>query len=1027
MSVQRLCQPVGVLLLLALPVFAGEPQVIDDFEFGTHGWYLVEGTKPGGAGPLCVMTPHRDAKVGRGCARLQYQACPNTWTHMQLNVDPLEWVGSDCDRVAFWVKGDGSGEKFNLMFGNYEIKPSLCFIYPVTLDFTEWRRFVVSCNDFTPKGQFQAALGRIVLAQLNVSGTKKPVDLLIDDLVALPAERGGQPGRFFDLDVVPAGGWETPAPSQPATVDNMRGVPPGITLSRYVHGLRNHRDLHNPVQFAVDYPEAGTFAVKVTETSGYGGSRLLLTVDGEERLRRDFPGETETVLTQYQGYYAIEIPPGKHVIKADNDGNDWIVVQAYRFGNYSTAGVKVRRENASVTVTLLERNGSPLRGTLVEGNVAGEPLRFTRDGATFVSEALLGRCPYGLYPVTVTAKRAKELLFTTQRQVRVASPRLVPRRLVFPVGQPVEFLARYSDEADAPADGQKLTFRLVEPGRPTEVARAGLQSPTPRLMENVGEGAYCVKLSDLPAGVYEARIAVAGARTYSVKFMVYDPHGSPWIRDGIIRLGKNGRFVTQDDRPHMPWGYATIGLFLPDPEVVSPVPGQWGWCRASDEAVLAWIGLLRSYGINCLRFGLTVDAKNIGGDRGGHADPFIVERLRHFLDLIGPLGVRALPVLWWGHYRNFGFQGISAYDELIEKQADWFTNPKALELQKQYVREMVTPFRGDPRIFAWEVMNETYRAGSDLAAAVRWTNDIIGTIRSVDPNHLITTSACEATPAPETEWMRTANIDFFNYHAYPTYLDYGEYRKWAGDAIREMGNYAAMMALADRLGNRVNILGETGNDRGREVDYPEFRALITRDCLWLAFLCGSPGGISWDAIADPREFDVISRLADRINWNTLVPAVAPVAVRVADLNAELGNLARYSWWSLQSGVPVEFVPADAAPAKGQGAVPASTFQSPPAPQPPLTISPGFQSRYLMSQDRRVFIAYVRNVGEILPQNVRTRTPRNLALRLSGFNGRSLEVWDLDARALVKTVVTTSVAMNVNLGETRHDFALFATT
>jgi len=376
-----------------------------------------------------------------------------------------------------------------------------------------------------------------------------------------------------------------------------------------------------------------------------------------------------------------------------------------------------------------------------------------------------------------------------------------------------------------------------------------------------------------------------------------------------------------------------------------------------------------------------------------------------------------------GALPNFGFQGIPAYDELIKKQADWFTNPKALELQEQYVREVVAPFRDDPRILAWEVMNETYSAGGDLPAAIHWTNEIIATIRSVDPAHLITTSGCVATPAPETEWMRGAKIDFFNYHAYPTYLDYGEYRKWAGNkTLREMGNYAAMMMLADRLGNNVNILGETGNDRGREIDYPEFRALITRDCLWLAFLCGSPGGISWDAIADAREFDVISRLAGRIDWTTFEAAPASVAVRVADLNAELGKLAEWSWWSLQKGVPMEFIASDAAPAKGQAVSTGVTFAPPWFPKTHLKVSSGFQSRYLMSKDRRVFLAYVRNVGDILPQNVRTRAPRELNIRVSGLQAGDLEVWDLDERVLVQRAKFDGSA-EIRLGLTRHDFAI----
>jgi hypothetical protein len=229
----------------------------------------------------------------------------------------------------------------------------------------------------------------------------------------------------------------------------------------------------------------------------------------------------------------------------------------------------------------------------------------------------------------------------------------------------------------------------------------------------------------------------------------------------------------------------------------------------------------------------------------------------------------------------------------------------------------------------------------------------------------------------------------------------------------------------------VNILGETGNDRGREIDYPEFRALITRDCLWLALLCGSPGGISWDAIADPREFDIISRLAGRIDWNTFRPAAPSVVVRVEDLNADLGKLAEWSWWSLEQGVPLEFVAIDAGPAaeretrllKEAGFLGTASKVSPPwFPKSHLKVSSGFQGKYMLSEDGRVFLGYVRNVGDILPQNVRTRTPRDLEIRLSGLQGGNLEVWDLDERALAQTVAFRG-SVSIKLGRKRHDFAL----
>ncbi len=998
----------AVLLMgLSLGAIAGEVQVIDDFEFGQHGWYLVEGKKPPRSGPLCVMNASRDAKVGRGCARLRFQPCPDSWTHMQMSVNTLEWIGADCDRVAFWLKGDGSGETLNLMFGNYVIKPSLCFVFPVKLDFSDWRRFVVNFNDMEPKGKLSACLGRIVLVQLGVRSAQKPVDVLIDDIVALPAERGGRAGRFFDLDVLPSGGWDTPSPPEPVPVDHMRGIPPKVVLNRYVHGIRNHKKLHNPVEFAVDYPETGTFAVKISETSGHGGSRLIIMLDGQEVLRRDFPGETQTSLTTYQGYYAVEAPPGRHTIKVDNDGNDWLVVEAYRFGNYSTAGVRVHRDSGSVSVTLLDRNAQPLQGGQVGGTVAGQPLRFTREGAVFTSEPLMGRYPHGRYPVSITAKRGWETLFTTARQVFASARGLAVERTAFAVGQSVEFSVRYSDEANVGIPGAALALHFD-----------GREHP----MSSAGEGVYRAKLDALPAGAYGGRVRAAGDRDYPVKFVVYDPQGKPWEKEGIIRLDKNGRFVTRVGRPHMPWGYATIGLFEPNPDIAR---SYTCWPLASDDFVIAWTGLLRAHGVNCLRFGVNVDSKNIGGDLGGRANPAIMEKFRRFLDLVGPLGMRVIPVMWWGHYRNFHFEGIPAYDALIRKQADWFTNPQALELQKQYVREVAAPFRDDARILAWEVMNETYSAGDDLDAAIRWTNEIIAAIRSAAPRHLVTTSGCVATPAPEIKWMRDAHIDFFNYHAYPTYMDYGGYRKWAGNnTVREMGNYAAMMMLANKLGNKVNILGEAGNDRTREINYPEFRALITRDCLWLAFLCGSPGGITWDAIADPREFDVISRLAARIDWNAFAPAPAPIAVRVSDPDAELGRLAECSWWSLEKGVPIEFVENGASAALGGGrhVTSASQFSAPWFPKTHLAVSAGYQSKYMVFQDRRVFVAYVRNMGDILPQNVRTRSPRPLTIRVAGLQPGKLEVWDLDTRALVQSLNFSGKA-SLDLGLTRHDFAL----
>ena len=996
-------------LLAGWAASAAEPVVIDDFEGGAGGWYEVDGNQATGGPAICKMTTAAGAKQGLAAARLQFAACPKSWAHMQLNIRTLEWSGADCDRVALWLKGDGSGETFNLMFGNYEHKPALCFMYPIKLDFSDWKRFVVPFKHFKPEG-FAANCGDIVLIQLNVNSTQKPVDILIDDICVLPADRGGKPGGFYDLDVPTTNGWDLPAPKGHVTVDPLSGIPAGVTIPRLVHGIGNHKDLHNPVAFAVDYAEPGTFAVKVATTSGYGGAGLIISVDGQEKLHKAFPGKTETELTQFQGYYAVDVPAGKHVVKVDNDGADWIQVEAYRLHNYGRGNVTVSRDDQAVVVSVLGPDGKGLPDLRPDVRVIGREVGVNRqpDGR-WKTASLRNAYPSGRYPVTVAVQRGGQVIYAGTTTVTTATERIEPVRTAFSTGEALNLQVRYLNPAGVPLTGRHLTARLQDLAHPE---RPGAEVA----LREESEGVYSAIGAPRPAGVYEMTVPATGPQQHKLRVLVYDPKSTEIANGGIIKLAKNGRFVTQGGKDFTPWGFATIGMFAPS---VEHVMGAGEWAFASDDAVRNWIGLLKSYGINVVRFGVNVDSMK--ADQGGHLSPDIAARLRHFLDLIGPLGVRALPVMWWGHYHNFSFDGIKPYDDLIKTQADWFTKPEALALQKQYVREVVGPYANDPRIFAWEVMNETCTAGGDRPAAIHWTNDIIDAMHEADPNHLITISACEATPAEEIEWIAGAKIDFFNWHAYPTYPDYGDYRKQAGnDSPREIGCYAALMAMADANHGKTVILGETGNDRIGEVDYPEFKTLITRDCLWMAYLCGSPGGISWDAIADPREFDVISRVAGQFAWQKGMTPRGPVVVAVNDERKELGNLARYAWWALENCVGMSFTPATSSWI--QPNVSAGKFAPPATVASPLACSPGYQGKYLAALDGKGLIAYVRNVAGVLPQNVRTRTPKPLQVRLTVVGQGKLDVWDLDERKIVKSLSHRQNSV-VDLGLTAHDFAL----
>ncbi|MCC7491321.1 MAG: cellulase family glycosylhydrolase [Fimbriimonadaceae bacterium] len=989
---------VVLVLPLALRAAPAEPLLVEDFEGGVGAWQRVEGT-PG----TLVARATAETTAGAGALQVQWPALPQSWAHVQRAVRPGEWSGQGGVALRFRLRGDGSGERLNVMFGNYEARPALMFRASVLLDFTDEREITLPFDSFEPAG-LTAALSNLVLLQFNVSQSARPVSLVIDEIAIVPGPQAPAVGDYHDYDLVPTGGWECPAPAG-LRLDPLGGLLEPVTLPATIHGIANHRDLHNPLRFEATWPAAGSFGVLVGKTSGYGGSRLILKIDGREARRWDFPGTTETALTQYQGWYQVPVPAGSSSVQIDNDGQDWLAIERIRFGNLLGVGARIVRQGPALEVRFSQPEAAV--GLQLNAALAGRELPLTAVAPGLLRAAFpTDVAGSGTWPVSVTAQRDGRTVLNQQLTVDLSGPRLRLQRIAWPTAEPVEAVVRYANRADVPLAGATLT---------------GTWQGQPLTLTDRGEGLYGAKLGTLAAGVYDLPVQVAGGPARALRLVVYDPTAT---RPGsLVRLTPGGGFEDSAGRPAWPWGYATIGIFAPDAEFVERPAGPSNWTQADPAALRDWLALLRAYGVNVVRFGVNVDSRGVGGDQGGRANPAVLDRLAELLDILGTLNMRAIPVLWWGHYRNFSFQGIPAYDKLIGKQADWFTNAAALALQQQYVREVVSRFTGDPRVFAWEVMNETYRAGDDLPAAVRWTNAIVETIRAASPEHLITTSAAEATPGPEVAWMRGGTFDFFNWHAYPTYPDYGAWRRLVRpEQSREMGLYAAVMARLQRFGGRPSVLGEVGNDRLRELSYPEMRTLLTRDGLWLACCAGSPGGITWDAIADLREVDVISRLAAAVRWDQLPPDPAPLAVRLSDLEADLHDAVEYTAWSLRSGVPVDFLSSDEPKAADQSVLPTGFVTPNPAPKPLVAAAPGYEVAVRSAAGGRYVLAYLRNVAGALPQNVRLRTARAAWLRFAPPERGSLQVWDLDTRQPVQQA-TVDTPQNLSLGTTDHDFAL----
>ena len=159
--------------------------------------------------------------------------------------------------------------------------------------------------------------------------------------------------------------WDATAPqNQPARIEVRRdgSMKPAGRLHTRLNGLGPHRDCHNPKTFVVSYPVPGRFVVSIDIVSGYGGANLHIYVDGEEKLFKDFVDEDEQlhdVIRAYRGGdYTVDVPAGKHEIKIDNTGKDWIALEEIRLDNYGPPkfGLQAMGLRGRDTVLLWFRN-----------------------------------------------------------------------------------------------------------------------------------------------------------------------------------------------------------------------------------------------------------------------------------------------------------------------------------------------------------------------------------------------------------------------------------------------------------------------------------------------------------------------------------------------------------------------------------------------------------------------------------------------------------------------------------------------
>jgi mannan endo-1,4-beta-mannosidase len=141
-----------------------------------------------------------------------------------------------------------------------------------------------------------------------------------------------------------------------------------------------------------------------------------------------------------------------------------------------------------------------------------------------------------------------------------------------------------------------------------------------------------------------------------------------------------------------------------------------------------------------------------------------------------------------------------SWDTFQDYTKDFFTNDQAMGFYREVVRTIVTrtnyytgmKYSDDPAIMSWQLANEP-RGRSNAAALGTWIDQSSRLIKSLDPNHLVTTGS-----EGETPWPAANGLDFVANHSYPA-IDYATAHIWVQnwswyDPTNDSGTYATASA-----------------------------------------------------------------------------------------------------------------------------------------------------------------------------------------------------------------------------------------
>ena len=174
----------------------------------------------------------------------------------------------------------------------------------------------------------------------------------------------------------------------------------------------------------------------------------------------------------------------------------------------------------------------------------------------------------------------------------------------------------------------------------------------------------------------------------------------------------------------------------------------------------------------------------------GEYDGSVLDGLDFLLAEMGRRGLRAVMVLnnfwqWsggmaqyvsWHEKTPIPYPGD--YEKFIAYSARFYAYPECQDWFRAHIAMLVdrtnpytgTKYRDDPAVFSWELANEPRRYPQS------WIEDTAAYIKSLDPNHMVTTGSEGAPPGePAQDFVKTHSapaIDYVTIHIWPQNWDW---------------------------------------------------------------------------------------------------------------------------------------------------------------------------------------------------------------------------------------------------------------